>query len=194
MPMIRETIVTTISAAGGTHIAPFGLIENDDSWIIAPFRPSTTLENLLAVPYAVANFTDDVRIFAGCITGRHDWPLTAIANFSVPRLACALAHAELAIDAIEEHLERPRFVCRILRIEQHRVFLGFNRAKAAVVEACILASRLNFLPRDRIEREIAQLAIAVDKTAGAEEQEAFGWVTDMIAAHYARRQPDSAKN
>ena len=62
MPMIRECIVTTISATGAVHIAPLGLIAADDDWIIAPFRPSTTLENLQQVPYAVANWTDDVRI------------------------------------------------------------------------------------------------------------------------------------
>ncbi len=46
MPMIRECIVTTISAGGVVHIAPLGLIAAEDHWIIAPFRPSTTLENL----------------------------------------------------------------------------------------------------------------------------------------------------
>src|SRR5436190_348251 len=63
MPMIRETIVTTVSAAGLVHIAPLGIIQDGEEWIIAPFRPSTTLDNLRAVPFAVANYTDDVRVF-----------------------------------------------------------------------------------------------------------------------------------
>ena len=50
MPMIRECIVTTISATGAVHIAPLGLIADDDGWIIAPFRPSTTLDNLRRSP------------------------------------------------------------------------------------------------------------------------------------------------
>ena len=183
--MIRETVVTTVNAAGEAHIAPFGLIQADENWIIAPFRPSTSLDNLLAVPFAVANFTDDVRIFAGCLTGRHDWPLTPLAGFAVPRLAAALAHAELAIERIDEDPERPRFICRPLRHESHGLFLGLNRAKAAVLEAAILASRLDFLPRDRIEREMAQLKIAVDKTAGPEELEAWGWLAQKVAAHGA---------
>jgi hypothetical protein len=60
MPMIRECIVTTLSEEGKVHIAPLGLIAEEEGWIIAPFRPSTTLDNLSATPYAVANFIDDV--------------------------------------------------------------------------------------------------------------------------------------
>src|SRR5262245_1485468 len=97
MAMIRETIVTTMSAAGVVHIAPLGLIADGDGWIIAPFRPSTTLDNLRAVPFAVANYTDDVRVFAGCLTGRANWPTTASDRVPVPRLAYALAHAELSV-------------------------------------------------------------------------------------------------
>ena len=77
MPMIRETIVTTVDRAGAVHIAPLGLIADGDHWIIAPFRPSRTLDNLREVPHAVASHVDDVRIFAGCLTGRRDWPTVA---------------------------------------------------------------------------------------------------------------------
>jgi len=55
--------VTTVNAAGHVHLAPIGIIADDEGWIIAPFRPSTTLENLRVVPFAVANYTDDVRVF-----------------------------------------------------------------------------------------------------------------------------------
>src|SRR5262249_53884535 len=113
MPMIRETIVTTADAAGKVHIAPIGIIAEKDHWIIAPFRPSTTLDNLRAVPFAVANYTDDVRVFAGCLTGRHDWPTTAAQTVPVPRLAAGLAHAELAVDTVAEDEQRPRFRCRV---------------------------------------------------------------------------------
>ena len=70
MPRIVETIVTTTNAKGEVHIAPLGLIADGDDWIIAPFRPSRTLDNLREVPFAVARHTDDVRVFAGCVTGR----------------------------------------------------------------------------------------------------------------------------
>ena len=49
MPMIREVIVTTVDRSGHAHMAPLGLIEDGDGWIIAPFLPSVTHDNLLAI-------------------------------------------------------------------------------------------------------------------------------------------------
>ena len=184
MPMIRETIVTTADAAGKVHIAPIGIIADGDRWIIAPFRPSTTLDNLRAVPFAVANYTDDVRVFAGCLTGRHDWPTTAAQMVPVPRLAAVLAHAELAVEAITEDEQRPRFRCQVVQRVAHAPFEGFNRAKAAVVEAAILVSRLGMLPREKIEQEMSYLQIAVAKTAGPAEQEAWRWLMEKIDSYY----------
>jgi uncharacterized protein len=185
MPMIRECVVTSVDAHGRVHLAPLGLIAAADQWVIAPFRPSTTLDNLCAVPFAVANYIDDMRIFAGCLTGRRDWPLTKIEGFPVPRLAAALTHAELAVNHVEEHEQRPRFQCCVLRQQQHAPFAGLNRAKAAVLELAVLTSRLDFLPREKIENEIAYLQIAIDKTAGPEEAEAWSWLAEKVAAHYA---------
>ena len=185
MPMIRETIVTTVSADGAPHIAPLGLIEEPGGWIIAPFAPSATLANLRAVPFAVANYTDDVRVFAGCLTDRRDWPLVPATRVLPPRLAGALAHAELAIVAVDEDAQRPRFHARVIRRATHAPFAGFNRAQAAVVEAAILVSRLHLLPREKIDREIELLRIAIGKTAGPAEQQAWDWLMEAIAAHHA---------
>ena len=189
MPMIRETIVTTMSAAGEVHIAPFGIIADTEGWIVAPFHPSATIDNLRAVPFCVANYTDDVRIFAGCLTGRRVWPTVASDEVPVPRLADALAHAELAVARVTEDAQRPRFHCRVVRRATHAPFEGLNRAKAAVVEAAILVSRLDFLPRDKIEHEMAYLATAVSKTAGPAEQEAWEWLVERVRARY----PDAIK-
>lgn len=184
MPMIRETIVTTISASGAVHIAPFGIIAERDGWVIAPFRPSVTIDNLRAVPFAVANYTDDVRIFAGCLTEHTDWPVIASDHVPVPRLAGALAHAELAVADIVEDEQRPRFHCRVVHRASHAPFEGLNRAKAAIVEAAILVSRLDRLPRAKIEADMTFLAEAVGKTAGPDEQEAWGWLTEKVRKHY----------
>lgn len=182
--MIRETVLTTVSADGQPHIAPLGLIAAGEDWIAAPFHPSTTLDNLRAVPFAVANYTDDVRIFAGCLTGRRDWPLVAATRVPTPRLASTLAHAELEVVSVQEDALRPRFHCRVVRIENHAPFRGFNRAQAAVVEAAILVSRLDMLPREKVEREMDYLRIAVGKTAGPAEQEAWAWLMAAIATRY----------
>lgn len=187
MPMIRETIVTTTSAEGRAHIAPIGIIQDDSDddggWIIAPFKPSTTLDNLRANPYAVANYTDDVRIFAGCLTGRRDWPTRPAEKVPGVALRDTLAQAELAVERVTEDDLRPRFHCRVVHEASHAPFLGFNRAQAAVVEAAILVSRLHMLPSDKIEREIAYLEIAVGKTAGPAERQAWDWLMARVAAH-----------
>jgi len=183
MPLIRECIVTTLNMAGEAHLAPLGLIEDGDHWIIAPFRPSTTLTNLEATRQATASFIDDAEIFAGFVTGQRNWPLAKIDSWPAPRLAAALAHAELEVVRVAADEQRPRFFCAVRRIVSHRPFLGMNRAKAAVLEAAILATRVHMLPREKIVSEIAYLQIAIDKTAGAAERAAWDRVMEKIKGH-----------
>lgn len=187
MPYIRETIITTVDKNGKVHIAPIGIIAEKDGWIIAPFRPSVTLDNLAEVPLAVANYTDDVRIFAGCLTGRRNWPTVPVEGFAVPRIAAALAHSVLAVESTSDDSVRPRHFCRVVQEATHAPFTGFNRARAAVLELAVLVSRLNMLPREKIDTEIAYLSIAIEKTAGPEEREAWGWLMRKVAEHLAGR-------
>ncbi|MGE0386448.1 MAG: DUF447 domain-containing protein [Gammaproteobacteria bacterium] len=181
--MIHETIVTTRSPQGRVHVAPMGVRRMDGRAWIAPFKPSVTLDNLRATGVAVVNATDDVTVFAGCLTGRIDWPLSAASVIDGVRLAGALSHLEVAVEGIEDDPQRPRFACRILHEAVHAPFAGFNRAQAAVIEAAILVSRLHMLPREKVDREIGYLAIAIDKTAGDRERLAWQWLLDAIAAH-----------
>lgn len=192
MPMIRETIVTTLNPEGKVHITPLGLIAEGDGWLIAPFRPSATLDNLRATSHAVANFTDDVLVFAGCLTGRRDWPTRPATRVPGAVLDVALAHVELKVEQVEEDAQRPRFHCKVLLAASHAPFQGFNRAQAAVIEAAILASRLHMLPREKIEVELAYLQIVVEKTAGPREHEAWRLLVEKIEDHF-KRAPESAK-
>lgn len=185
MPYIRETILTTVDMVGNVHIAPLGIIQERDGWVIAPFRPSTTLQNLSEVPFAVANYTDDARIFAGCLTGRREWDTVPVSNCRVPRLRTALAHSVLEVVDIVDDGVRPRHHCKVVAEDTHAPFTGMNRAKAAVLELAILTSRLKMLPREKIEAEIAYLSIAIEKTAGPDEQEAWGWLLARVEAHLA---------
>jgi uncharacterized protein len=180
--MIIESIITTVSSDGKPHIAPMGVIWRDGVPVLAPFRPSTTLDNLRQNGAAVINHTDDVRIFAGCLTGRRDWPLRPATKIAGRVLEAALTHQEVSVERVEEDDQRPRFFCRVVHEEAHGRFRGFNRAQAAVIEAAILVSRLHLLPPEKIEKEIAYLAIAVEKTAGPRERDAWSWLTEAIAA------------
>ena len=185
MPLIREVIVTTVCAAGEVHLAPMGIREEDGLVLLQPFRPSTTLENVLGTGCAVVNYTDDVRVFAGCLTGRRSWPTVPADSVKAHRLEAALAHRELVLERIEEDQARPRLWCRDVRFETHAAFRGFNRAQAAVLEAAILVSRLHMLPLEKIDAEVEYLTTGVTKTAGPSELEAWGWLMERIAAHRA---------
>lgn len=178
--MIWETIVTTRAADGRVHIAPMGIRIEGDRVVLAPFKPSTTLDNVLATGVAVVNMTDDVRVFAGCLTGRREWPTVPCESVPCVRLAGPIAHRELRLARVQEDAVRPRLLCDVVLERSHRPFQGFNRAQAAVVEAAILVSRLQMLPAAKIESELGYLAIAIDKTAGVAEREAWSWLVARV--------------
>jgi hypothetical protein len=183
MPFIRESIVTTMNADGSAHVAPLGVIVEEPFLVVAPFQPSTTLDNLRAHRSACVNYTTDVRVFAGCVTRlRRDWPVLPAERVAGWRLAETLAHTAVEVAEIVEDELRPRFRCRVVHETVHGPFHGFNRAQAAVLEAAILVSRLHLLPAEKVERELGYLRIGVDKTAGPTELEAWGWLIQAVRA------------
>ena len=185
---IFETVVTTCSPSGAVHVAPMGVRYVDDRVVLKPFRPSTTLDNILASGMAVLNLLTDVRVFAGCVTGRRAWPTLDVHLAGEPRavrLAAALEHVVLRLDSQDDDSQRPTLRLARLRGERHGAYPGFNRAQAAVIEGAVLVSRLHLLPRAKIESEMAYLQIAIDKTAGPSEHEAWGWLLEAVAREAA---------
>jgi uncharacterized protein len=181
--MILETIVTTQNSEGITHIAPMGIHVAKDGFIILPFKPSTTLNNFLETKVGVINYCDDVRVFAGCLTGRRDWPLKPAQVIPGQVLDCALAHTEVELIRIEEDETRPKLFCKTKHTANHKPFKGFNRAQYSVLEATILISRIDMLPLTKIESEIEYLRIGLEKTAGEREREAWGWLMAVLENH-----------
>ena len=183
MPFIRESIITTLHEDGSGHIAPMGVHEVGDHLMLAPFKPSATLNNLLRNGSATINYTDDVRIFAGCITGRRDWSTDQTDKIKGARLTDCLAHTEVEINRHEDDELRPRFYCKPVHEVIHKPFHGFNRAQSAVIELAILVSRLDMLADDKINSEIKYLEIGLNKTAGDKELEAWSWLINKINEH-----------
>ena len=182
--MIRETIVTTVSADGAPHIAPMGATPIEGGWLLQPFRPSTTLDNFLATRCGVVNFTDDSRVFAGCVTKRRtDWPTVKADIVDSVRLENTLAVHEVRVAAIEDDAQRPKLRCETVHRASHGSFPGLNRAVAAVLEGAVLVSRLHMLAPEKIDQEFSYLQIAIDKTAGPHEREAWEWLTAAVRAH-----------
>jgi uncharacterized protein len=185
--MIYETIISTVDATGKPHVTPFGVQKKEDLYVIAPFKPSTTLENIVSTQYAVMNLTDDVRIFAGAVARKQAFELLPALKINGFRLANSLAHHELTLVEVIDDDERPKLLMRSIHQETHQPFAGFNRAQAAVIELAVLATRLNRLPKEKVLIERAYLQIAVDKTAGKREHEAWQWLVEKIDNHYAEQ-------
>lgn len=181
--MIYEGIVLTSLADGGSHIAPMGFRTQGRQLVLSPFVPSTTLANLRRTRTAVVCASDDVRVMAGALTGQRDWPVTRADIVDGWRLSECLSHWELVVDSVTDDAERPRFCCNVVHHASHAPAPYFNRAQAAVVEASILISRLEMLDSDKIARELEYLHIAIAKTAGPREQEAWAWLLGAVSDH-----------
>jgi hypothetical protein len=107
------------------------------------------------------------------------------------RLADCLAHVELELVEVRDDATRPALVMKKVAEFNHRSFVGFNRAQAAVIELAVLTSRLHMLPREKIQTELQYLQIAIDKTAGEREMEAWGWLIEKIDNFYAEQTGDN---
>ena len=185
--MIFEGVISTRNADASAHVTPMGFEREGGRVVIAPFVPSQTLDNLAGNGAAVMNLTDDVGVIAGCLTGRRDWPVVAANVITGWRLATVLTHLEVMVERRSGTPERPRFECNIVHEACHAPFRGYNRAQAAVVEAAILISRLDWIAPEKFAAEMTYLSIAVTKTGGPREREAWQWLLDAAAAHPRHR-------
>jgi hypothetical protein len=182
--MIYETIIISTDIDNNPHVTPFGVKYEGDLVVISPYKPSTTLTNILATKSATMNLTDDVRVFAGAITKRQPWTLLPTNTIKGLRLEDCLAYVELTLIEVREDTERPQLVMQQLEAHDYAGFKGFNRAQAAVIELAVLSSRLHLLPPEKIQSELQYLQIAIDKTAGVREVTAWDWLMEKIKEYY----------
>ena len=85
----------------------------------------------------------------------------------------------MRVEAIEDG-ERARVTTEVVGGGVGREFLGFSRARHAVLEASILASRARLLDPEEIRVELERLQVLVDKTAGPREREAMAYVRAKV--------------
>ena len=178
--MIIETIVTSIAADGSINVAPMGVEWGDEIIVLKPFLETTTFRNLRESRAAVVNLTDDVMLFAqGAISSpQFPWRPAAVVRGAVLEAACSWREIEVA--TIDDAPPRSRIEGRVVHTAVTREFLGFNRARHAVLEAAILATRTHLIPAEQIREEYARLQVVVDKTAGPREREAMAFLTDYV--------------
>jgi hypothetical protein len=192
MGMILEGIVTTVGADGTVNVAPMGPRVDADMarFLLRPFPTSQTYRNLKAHGEGVLHVTDDVLLLAQAALGPVEPPLLPATAVRGRVLAGACRYYEFRVRSIDESEPRVRIEAEVVHAGRLRDFFGFNRAKHAVVEAAILATRTDFLPPDEIEAEYRRLAVLVEKTGGEPEREAFAF----LRRHVERARQQRAEN
>jgi uncharacterized protein len=192
--VILESIVTSVDRQGLVNIAPMGprvdsIDSRDDpqplTFLLRPFDSSHTYRNLIATRKGVIHVTDDAELFAKAAVdalrpeqsaelverwGDSDW---------WPLRDCHRWFA-VAVESVSDDRPRVEMVCRVVESKTVRPFFGFNRAKHAVIEAAILATRTHLLQPQEILEEIERLQPLIDKTGGPAEHSAFDFLRETI--------------
>jgi hypothetical protein len=180
--VIIETIVTTVAGDGIVNCAPMGVEWGDETIVLKPFLETATYRNVIATRAAVVNLTDDVRVFARAAISNPEYETVPATLVRGVVLADCCSWRELDVETIDSTPPRSRIEARVVHRGVRREFIGFNRARHAVLEAAIYATRLRLLPRSFIDSEMARLQVIVDKTAGPQEAEAMTLLTEHIRA------------
>ncbi|HEU4564761.1 MAG TPA: DUF447 domain-containing protein [Gemmatimonadaceae bacterium] len=190
--MIIETIITTMDPAGAVNVAPMGVEWGEEEIVVKPFLETTTFRNLVATRAAVINLTDDALLFARAIISNPEVPLVPAARVRGAVLADACSWREVEVRSVDDTPPRSRIVTTVVHRGRGREFLGFNRARHAVLEAAILATRTHLIAPEVIRSEMERLQVIVDKTAGPRELEAMALLGARIAGALARREEEGA--
>jgi hypothetical protein len=192
--VILEGLVTTLDADGRLNVAPMGPRVEPDwrRFVLRPYRTATTYRNLKATREGVLHVTDDVLLLAKTAIGREVEPPTRPAAVVRGRiLEDACRYYEFRITDMDDRDDRTTLHAETVAEGRMRDFFGLNRAKHAVVEAAILATRTAILPMDDILREFDRLAVLVEKTGGESEHAAFTLLSDHVReAGLTRQQPE----
>jgi hypothetical protein len=175
--MILEALVTTTDADGSPHLAPMGprVEAGFRCFTLRPFPTSNTYRNLLRHPQGVLHVTDDALLLAKAAIGAVEVfpPVRSANKVAGFVLQDSCRHFEFVVKSVDAGGERVNIEAEVVHAGRTRDFFGFNRAKHAVVEAAILATRLHLLPLDEIAGEFRKLRVIVAKTGGPDEHEAM---------------------
>lgn len=173
MSLIVEALVTTLDAGGGPHLAPMGprVAPDWSRFTLRPFPTSQTYKNLLRHGEGVIHITDDALLLAKAAIGevREMPPVRAAERVRGFVLADCCRYFEFVVKSVDDRAERVSIEAEVVHAGRVRDFFGFNRAKHAVVEAAILATRLHLLPPAEVAAEFAKLRVIVGKTGGPGE-------------------------
>ena len=190
--MIIESIVTTLGADGAVNCAPMGVEWGDARIVLKPFLDTATYRNVVATRAAVINLVDDVRLFARAAIANPAYPTVPVDTIRGVRLVDCCSWRELRVETVDSTPPRARIDTTVVHRGVQREFIGFNRARHAVLEAAIYATRLHLLPPEFVASEFERLQVIVDKTAGPDEHEAMALLADYVQGARATTEPESS--
>ena len=189
---IIEGIMTTLNEDGTPNIAPMGprVDREFTRFVLRPFTSSTTYKNLKRAREGVFHVVDDVDLLARAAIGEIEAPPLRMPAIRVGGivLSGACRWYELRVEELDDSSERTTIRCRVEHAGILRDCFGFNRAKHAVVEAAILATRIGIVPAEEISQELVRLSIPVEKTAGDQERRAFEFLQRYVKERLAAGQ------
>jgi hypothetical protein len=161
-------------------------------FVLRPYQTSTTYRNLKVSGEGVLHVTDDVLLLARTAIGLEPDAESRPADVVRGRiLTGACRYFEFRVVALDDRDPRTTIVAETVAEGRLRDFFGLNRAKHAVVEAAILATRTSFLPLDEIRADYRRLAVLVEKTGGADERTAFELLENYVDDAARLRSPES---
>jgi hypothetical protein len=182
--MILEGLMTTINDDGTPNVSPMGPRVGAplDTFILRPFQTSTTYRNIKRTGRGVFHVTDDVELLARAAIGKLAPlpPLVKADDFDGYILSGACRWFALETESLDDTAPRTTITMRALHFGTLRDFFGLNRAKHAVVEGAILATRVHLLAREEILNQFAALRPLVEKTGGEAEHRAFALLERFI--------------
>jgi hypothetical protein len=150
--------------------------------VLRPYQTSTTYQNLKRNGVGVLHVTDDVELLARAAVDRLETlPVLRSAQLvDAPILVDACRWYEFRVESIDDREPRTEIKAQVVASGRARDFFGFNRAKHAVLEAAILATRIGLLLPEEIRSELRRLAVPVQKTAGEQERRAFEFLESYL--------------
>jgi len=182
--VILEGIVTTLDSQGRLNVAPMGPEVDQEMrrFVLKPFQSSTTYQNLKLRRQGVFHVTDDVLLIARTAIGQAVDPSLKPAEVVEGWvLTGACRYFEFQVVSLDDREPRALLEVEVVAQGRLRDFFGLNRAKHAVLEAAILATRVSILPPTEIRGGFQALAPLVEKTGGADEREAFVLLQNHVA-------------
>ncbi|MBI2479817.1 MAG: DUF447 family protein, partial [Planctomycetia bacterium] len=174
--MILEGIVTTLNEDRSPNISPMGPQVDTPltRFVLKPYKTSRTYQNLKRAGEGVLHVTDDVELIARAAINQFDvlpemFPAGAVEGFV---LADACRWYAFRVADLNDREDRTRIECNVVAQGHVREFFGFNRAKHAVLEAAILATRTKFLAQSQVNEELIRWRSSIEKTGGDQERRA----------------------